>query len=69
MKVIERGWVIIGLHPRIKGKFVIVPGTFSYTKKEAIRAFLNGDEVTWEVCRKRYGWNVKRATKTFEIDQ
>lgn len=64
----EQGWVITEENLP-KGKVRVLGGTFSCSKTDAIKQFIEGSEMTWAQCRKKYGWNVRKAKLTVEIDK
>lgn len=64
MEHISDGWVIVNIgHPRTGNKYVCAD-TFSRTRTEAIKKFVDGSGSNWNYWKNRYNFRAVRATST-----
>jgi hypothetical protein len=64
MKTTSSGWVVVNRkHPKV-GKEIIVESSFSRTRSEAIKKFIEGTNATWETWVDKYNYEVVEANQT-----
>lgn len=60
----QKGWVVVNIgHPRT-GNSYIVAETFSATRTNAIKQFINGSDATWRYWRDKWNFRVVRSKQT-----
>lgn len=63
----SNGWVVINTNHPSTGTKYIVESTFSSTKKEAIKNFIEGTNNSWLYWKKKYNYSVVRASQHIVI--
>ena len=61
------GWVIICINHPIAGTDYIVPDTFSYRKKDAIKRFFAGSDGDWNYWKKKFNFRAVRAKRNVSV--
>lgn len=71
MKDEWNGWVVINIGHPSNGRKYIVNDSFSYTRKGAVKKFIEGTSTSWTYWRRKWNFRVVRAissiTTTEEI--
>lgn len=58
------GWVVINIgHPRT-GKSFIVGDTFFYTRKGAVKKFVDGSGSDWAYWKSKFNYRVEKSKQT-----
>lgn len=60
------GWVVVNIGHPSSGTKYICASTFDYTRKAAIKSFVEGSGNSWRYWRDKYNFRVVRAKSTIE---
>lgn len=66
MKSITHGWVVINPKHPSTGREMQIDSSFSKTRKESIKLFIQDSEADWKYWRNKYNYRVVKAKITIE---
>lgn len=66
MKAEFTGWVVVNTNHHATGKTYVCMETMSYTKRDAIKKFVEGSPHSWRYWYTKYNFRCVKATETIE---
>ena len=61
MKSVSKGWVVVNHNHPSGGDPYIIPSTFAYFRKDAIKSFLDGSGSDWKYWYRNYNFRCVKA--------